>query len=108
MRIVQGPGQARGAEALLSARGARREARLSASARLGQPWRRGGVSSAATPVAGPPWRGPSPVQGPFPASVPATQRRPGALCPKTMRLVAACCGLLRFMVTIAANCGFCG
>ena len=41
MRIVQGPGQAQGAEALRSARGARREARLSASARLGQPWRQG-------------------------------------------------------------------
>ena len=37
MRIAQGPSQARGAEALLSARGARREARLGASARLRQP-----------------------------------------------------------------------
>ena len=33
-----GPGQARGAESLISARGARRESRLRASARLGQPW----------------------------------------------------------------------
>ena len=33
-----GPGQARGAESLISARGARHEARLRASARLGQPW----------------------------------------------------------------------
>ena len=32
-----GPGQARGAESLISARGARRESRLRASARLGQP-----------------------------------------------------------------------
>ena len=39
MRIVQGPGQARDAEGLLSARGARREARLGASGCLGQPWR---------------------------------------------------------------------
>ena len=36
--IVQGPGQAQGAKALLSARGPRREARLSAAARLSQPW----------------------------------------------------------------------
>ena len=35
-----GPGQARGAESLISARGARRESRLRASARLGQPWLR--------------------------------------------------------------------
>ena len=39
MRKVQGPGQALGAKVLLSASGARREALLSASARLGQPWR---------------------------------------------------------------------
>ena len=37
-RGAQGPGQARGAEALLSARSARREARLHALACLGQPW----------------------------------------------------------------------
>ena len=37
MRIAQGPDNTRGAEALLSARGARREALLSASGRLCQP-----------------------------------------------------------------------
>ena len=37
IRIAQGPRQARSAEALLSARGARRETRLSSSARLDQP-----------------------------------------------------------------------
>ena len=37
--IAQGLGQARGAEARLTARGPRREARLSAAARPGKPWR---------------------------------------------------------------------
>ena len=39
MRIAQGSDRAQDAEALLSARGARREARLRAPARLGQPCR---------------------------------------------------------------------
>ena len=51
--IAQGPGQARGAEARLTARGPRPEARLSAAARPGKPWRacvRAGVVKGVAPA----------------------------------------------------------